>query len=832
MLSQAFRVLLGNYYLVLIIFMMVLCVINLWMPIRGMGSFGSVMAILFVILALELSFCIDMDPTLDAKAVLDIGFGHIAQVYDGSFNGYGGMIGCALYALNLTLFGRQGMVIMIALLCAIGIIFFVVSFYWRAFFVKVKDFLTLPSRLISIEGPDESEKDDTENVAQKPNEKSVTMKNVLADEVAIDPELNDPSIQTQSLSPLKRAVRYLSDTPQTPKPSASLFIDANDQPVTIDDKRIDDEPVMVGDDAHEDDGLTILTDRESIPSTPTSAIKRSIFISADELMDADPFASMPNEPLMDEPSETEGIEPAPSQQAEAKQASNDASAISNNSLHATIARLASEKRAKAEDVVKPPSDGPYKIPPTTLLTPLSAVKSSSINAQAAKIKGNQLIEVLQTFGIPSTLVATHIGPAVTKFEVRPQASIKVSRISNLADNIKMELQARQLRIEAPIPGHNAVGVEIPNQESTMVRMKEVITSDNMRKDKSLMLFALGKNLFGEPVSVRLDKMPHLLIAGATGSGKSVCMNAIITSFLLRTHPDDVKLLLVDPKKVEFTPYHDIPHLIGPVINDPSQANVALKAIVKEMDDRYNLFSLVGVRKIDDYNTYVATHKDNQLTKLPYIVVIIDELADLMVVAGKEVESSIQRITQLARAAGIHLIVATQRPSTDVITGIIKANIPSRIAFAVSSAIDSRTILDHAGAERLLGNGDMLYMPIGEQTPLRVQGVYVSDDEVNAITDYAKRQRSPRYADTFVRLEGVEGNEETAVSTIEADPLYMECRQYVIQTQKASTSLLQRRFQIGYNRAARIIEALEENGIIGPAQGSKPREVLVSNQDDA
>ena len=837
MLSQAFRVLLGNYYLVLVILMMILCLINLWMPIRGMGSFSSVMAIFFVVLTLELSFCIDMDPSLDAKAVLDIGFGHIASVYDGSFNGYGGMIGCALYALNLTLFGRQGMVILILLLASISIIFFIVSFYWRAFFAKVKDFLTLPSRLISIEADDDaSEAQDQDNVEYKRAKDSDGGSKQIDGEDPTGIDMMDPSSQQGSLSPLKRAVRYLSDTPSTPKPSTSLFIDANDQPVDMSVGVInDDETAMVDtDDQHLDDGLTILTDRESIQTDQPVTSKRSIFINADELMDPDPFGSMPatTQSLEEIEEQKDADESIPIQDTDGKSALNDELPISNNSLHATIARLASEKRAKAEDVVKPPSDGPYKIPPTTLLSPISAAKSSAVNAQAAKIKGNQLIEVLQTFGIPSTLVATHIGPAVTKFEVRPQASIKVSRISNLADNIKMELQARQLRIEAPIPGHNAVGVEIPNQESTMVRMKEVIISDTMRKDKSPMLFALGKNLFGEPVSVRLDKMPHLLIAGATGSGKSVCMNAIITSFLLRTHPDDVKLLLVDPKKVEFTPYHDIPHLIGPVINDPAQANVALKAIVKEMDDRYNLFSLVGVRKIDDYNTYVTTHKDSQLTKLPYIVVIIDELADLMVVAGKEVESSIQRITQLARAAGIHLIVATQRPSTDVITGIIKANIPSRIAFAVSSAIDSRTILDHAGAERLLGNGDMLYMPIGEQTPLRVQGVYVSDDEVNAITDYAKRQRSPRYADTFVRLEGVEGNEETAVSTIEADPLYMECRQYVIQTQKASTSLLQRRFQIGYNRAARIIEALEENGIIGPAQGSKPREVLVSNDDHA
>lgn len=838
-LSQAFRVLFGQYYLVIVIFLMGLCLIHLWMPLKGMGSLPSMIAIGLIILTLELSFCIDMDPSLDAKAVLEIGFGSIAEVYQGTAPAYGGMIGCALYALNLTLFGREGMVIMVLLLCALSVIFLVASSYWRGVFMKIKDFLTLPSRLISVEDDDQYASYDQPEPMD--NGKPAAMANVIADEPNDSDDLTNVS-DDSTPTPFQKAVRYLSDTPETPKPNTSLFIDAFDQPINPCDSSLtvesDDQTI---ESQHESaDGLTILTQRDCNESIADKTSRKSIFINADEILDhssdSQPVRMDESQDTMDSSNDSQvtpivPIEPVNEVAVNADSPKNDPGEGISNSLHATIARLASEKRAKATDMVKPPSDGPYKIPPMTLLTPISAARSSAVNAQAAKVKANQLIEVLQTFGIPSTLVATHIGPAVTKFEVRPQASIKVSRISNLADNIKMELQARQLRIEAPIPGHNAVGVEIPNQESTIVRMKEVINSETMRKDRSPMLFALGKNLFGEPVGVRLDKMPHLLIAGATGSGKSVCMNAIITSFMLRTHPDDVKMLLIDPKKVEFTPYHDIPHLIGPVINDPAQANVALKAIVKEMDDRYNLFSLVGVRKIDDYNTYVQTHRESNLQKLPYIVVIIDELADLMVVAGKEVESSIQRITQLARAAGIHLIVATQRPSTDVITGIIKANIPSRIAFAVSSAIDSRTILDHAGAERLLGNGDMLYMPIGEQTPLRVQGVYVSDDEVNAITDYAKKQRSPRYADTFVRLEGVEGNEETAVSTIEADPLFMECRQYVIQTQKASTSLLQRRFQIGYNRAARIIEALEENGVIGPAQGSKPREVYISNDEN-
>ena len=309
------------------------------------------------------------------------------------------------------------------------------------------------------------------------------------------------------------------------------------------------------------------------------------------------------------------------------------------------------------------------------------------------------------------------------------------------------------------------------------------------------------------------------------------MNTIITSFILRTRPDEVKLLLVDPKKVEFTPYHGIPHLIGPVISDANEASRALKVIVEMMENRFEIFSKTGVRNISSYNEKVEKEGEAGLQKMPYIVVIIDELADLMMVAGKEVEMSIQRITQLARAAGIHLIVATQRPSTDVITGIIKANIPSRISFSVSSGIDSRTILDTVGAERLLGNGDMLYLPIGEPCAIRLQGVYVTDDEVRRIAEFVSRQYQPFYDDAFIRLEGVDNNEATAVISAQDDPMYDEIKAYVIEAQKASTSLLQRRFGIGYNRAARMIDILEERGVIGPAQGSKPREVYLKKQEE-
>ena len=472
----------------------------------------------------------------------------------------------------------------------------------------------------------------------------------------------------------------------------------------------------------------------------------------------------------------------------------------------------------------------YKLPALTMLDEIQAKSRSVLNQNAASIKGKKLIEVLGNFGINAQLVATHIGPAVTKFEIRPDSNVKVSKINAISDNLKMELAARDIRIEAPIPGRNAVGIEIPNVETTPVKMLELMCQlPEDKKDKKLLL-ALGKDLMGKGIFCQLDKMPHLLIAGATGSGKSVCMNTIITSLLMRTSPDEVKLLLVDPKKVEFTPYREIPHLIGPVISDGAEAARALKVIVMMMENRYEVFAQVGVRNIAGYNEKIAKEPQPNLQPMPFIVVIIDELADLMAVAGKEVEMSIQRITQLARAAGIHLIVATQRPSTDVITGIIKANIPSRIAFSVSSGIDSRTILDHVGAERLLGNGDMLYFPIGEPSPVRLQGVYVTDEEVKRITDFVSAQMKPRYEDAFIRLEGVDNNESTAVVSAQDDPLYEEVKDYVIETQKASTSLLQRRFGIGYNRAARLIDVLEERGIIGPVQGSKPRDVYIKKPD--
>ena len=466
----------------------------------------------------------------------------------------------------------------------------------------------------------------------------------------------------------------------------------------------------------------------------------------------------------------------------------------------------------------------YKLPRLTLLNEAGKKSKSSANLQAAKLKGRQLIDILEQFGVKATLVGTHIGPSITKFEVRPDLGVRVNKISNLQYDIKMALAAKDIRIEAPIPGKSAVGIEVPNEEKTTVHFKEMMRSIPQSMADRRLLFCLGMDLMGNAVYGELNKMPHLLVAGATGSGKSVCINSIICTILMRARPDEVQMLLIDPKKVEFTPYHEVPHLLAPVITDGEEANRALKVIVQMMDERYELFAKAGVRNIASYNANVQAHPQEHHQKLASIVVIIDELADLMLVAAKEVESSIQRITQLARAAGIHLIVATQRPSVDVITGVIKANIPSRIAFAVSSAVDSRTILDQMGAEKLLGYGDMLYLPVGETSAKRIQGVFVDDSEVARITDFCKQQGRPRYADAFLRLEEVDSSFGMQAGESQEDPLYEEVRSFVIQSQKASTSLIQRKFSIGYARAARLIDVLEERGIIGEARGSKPREV--------
>lgn len=488
--------------------------------------------------------------------------------------------------------------------------------------------------------------------------------------------------------------------------------------------------------------------------------------------------------------------------------------------------------AKTIDGVPVYNPATYKLPPISLLEESKTKGRSSTNIRNARSQGVRLIEILKEFNVDAQLGDIHIGPSVTEFEVIPGQGVRVNTFTNLSNDIKMALAAKDIRVEAPIPGKSAVGIEVPNAEKTAVTMKELIRSVPPSLADKPLVFTLGKDLMGNSVYGRLDTMPHLLIAGATGSGKSVCVNSIICSLLLRTKPDEVKLLLIDPKKVEFTPYNGIPHLLGPVITDANLASGALKVIVEMMDQRYSLFEELSVRNISSYNEYVRRNPSCNKLPLPRIVVIIDELADLMLAASKDVEQSIQRITQLARAAGIHLIVATQRPSVNVITGVIKANIPSRIAFMVSSRPDSRTILDQIGAEKLLGYGDMLFLDNGAASPVRLQGVFIQDKEVEQICSFVKSQAAPDYEDAFVMLKEInsQGGEVSEMAE-ETDPLYPEVKNFVIVSRKASTSLIQRRFRLGYGRAARILDQLEAGGIIGPANGTRPREILVEAPGD-
>ena len=474
----------------------------------------------------------------------------------------------------------------------------------------------------------------------------------------------------------------------------------------------------------------------------------------------------------------------------------------------------------------------YNKPPMGLLIK-PKIKKEAIKANQDSIKENvtELEKVIRDFGVEGKVVAANIGPSVTQYELEIKSGTRLSKITALNKEIALELGARDVRIQAPIPGKKTVGIELPNKSIMSVSIREILEAVPKSKDNSKLLVALGKSIMGNPIWCEIDKTPHLLVAGSTGSGKSVCINSMITSILMRTKPDEVKLVLVDPKKVELSMYNGVPHLLTPVVTDPKKANIVLQKIVKIMEDRYDLFEGSKTKNIAGYNAYVdkkneSLPDDEKINRLPYIVVIIDELADLMLVAAKEVEDSIMRITQMARAAGIHLIVATQRPSTDVITGVVKANIPSRISFAVSSSIDSRTILDMSGAEKLLGKGDMLFLPQGESIPTRVQGTFVSDDEIKAVVDYTVSQQKAMY-DTSLTVS----DEDRGATTMTEDddyeePLYNEIREFVIMQGKASASLLQRRFRLGYNRAARCIDLLEERGIVGPANGSKPREVLV------
>ena len=482
------------------------------------------------------------------------------------------------------------------------------------------------------------------------------------------------------------------------------------------------------------------------------------------------------------------------------------------------------------------SNSNYRLPSLDILDPIKKKKQANTTEFLNKTR-IALEKVLADFQIHGKVVEIHEGPTVTQFEVEIASGTKVSRITSINKEIALALAAKDVRIQAPIPGKSTVGVEIPNKITSSVPIREVLSNIPSNMANAKILFSLGKDIMGRNCCADMTKMPHLLVAGSTGSGKSVCINSFIASILIRMRPDECKLVLVDPKKVELSNYNGIPHLMCPVVSDPKKASIALQKIVAEMEHRYDLFSEKNVKNISGYNEWVEkTNKQANAEiekKMPFIVVIIDELADLMLVAAKEVEDSIMRITQMARAAGIHLIVATQRPSTDVITGVVKANIPSRISFAVASQIDSRTILDMGGAEKLLGKGDMLYLPMGENAPLRIQGNFISDEETQRLIDYVSKEQVAQYDNSLTEAAP---NHMVAGDDFEKeeydDPLYNDIVDFAIETGKISASLVQRRFKVGYNRAARIIDLLEERGIIGPQNGSKPREVLVKLGDNS
>lgn len=487
-----------------------------------------------------------------------------------------------------------------------------------------------------------------------------------------------------------------------------------------------------------------------------------------------------------------------------------------------------EEVSYSEDKVKENAD--YVLPPLDLL--VGSKNRGKIDSTEFITKNNKILEqVFNDFGIVGKVKEVHVGPTVTQYEIELKAGTKVNKILSINREIALALAAKDVRIQAPIPGKSTIGIEIPNPKTSEVKMKDILAGIPKKLDSSKLLAPLGLDIMGNIQYFEINKAPHMLIAGATGSGKSVCINNIITSILMRAKPNEVKMILVDPKKVELNCYEGVPHLMRPVVTDPKKASVALQKVCSIMEDRYEMFANSGTRNITSYNEYVEKNKSRkpELEKLPYILVIIDELADLMMVASKEVEESIMRITQLARAAGIHLIVATQRPSTDVITGLIKSNIPTRISFMVSSFVDSRTILDMGGAEKLLGKGDMLFLPPGEPSPIRIQGSFVSDEEIERVVEFVRRSGEPKYDESMVNLEKSPDEEKKELEGTskmdDDDPLYNEIVEFAVRTGKISASLIQRKYRLGYNRAARIIDLLEERGIIGPQNGSKPREVL-------
>lgn len=535
-----------------------------------------------------------------------------------------------------------------------------------------------------------------------------------------------------------------------------------------------------------------------------------------------------DEPEQDIKPAVEEIKPAENVTEETKKVTK----ASKPAMDLEVSNQVTEDLNKAAKV----EEKPYVFPPYNLMS--KGEHGNSIKQQKLlRETAMKLQQTLENFGVHVTITDVSCGPSITRYELQPEQGVKVSKIVGLADDIKLNLAAADIRIEAPIPGKAAIGIEVPNKHSETVKLRDLLESDAFKKAPSNLAIAIGKDIAGNIIIGNIAKMPHVLIAGATGSGKSVFINTLITSILYKADPNDVKFIMIDPKVVELSTYNGIPHLLIPVVTDPQKAAGALNWAVMEMTDRYNKFAEYGVRNLEGYNKKVeevlATGDVNaeQLKKLPQIVIIVDELADLMMVAPGEVESSIVRLSQLARAAGIHLVIATQRPSVNVITGLIKANVPSRIAFAVSSGVDSRTIIDMNGAEKLLGNGDMLYAPYGQQKPVRVQGAFISDKEVGAIVDFLKENNEQNTQEDISKevTTRIESSIRSAAMSDEKDELFEEAAKFIVSKEKASIGMIQRMFKVGFNRASRIMEQLADAGVVGPEEGTKPRKILMSEE---
>lgn len=572
-----------------------------------------------------------------------------------------------------------------------------------------------------------------------------------------------------------------------------------------------------------------IPEKRNIPKTSLDEKQRKV-VSA---YYGETAESEPESPAAPEPEEkTDDIKPEI--ETALKAAKNEAEAEKRDILTEKPAEPTKPAEFSVPEKETEPKAEGYSYPPLSLLNKSKATDTAALSAELDHTAGH-LVDTLKSFGVETRIVDISRGPTVTRYELQPCAGVKISKITNLADDIALNLATAGVRIEAPIPNKAAVGIEVPNKASAVVGVRGILESPAFINAKSKLTVALGRDIGGNVVVTDIAKMPHGLIAGATGSGKSVCINSIIISLLYKATPDEVKLLMIDPKVVELGIYNGIPHLLVPVVTDPRKAAGALGWSVTEMERRYKMFADRGVRDLAGYNKFVENLGDPEVQKMPHIVIIIDELADLMMTAPNEVEDSINRIAAKARAAGMHLIIATQRPSVDVVTGVIKANIPTRIAFAVSSQIDSRTILDSAGAEKLLGRGDMLFSPVGSTKPNRIQGCFVSDEEVEAVVDYIKSDHTVDYDDDVMveieRQAAIEKKQKTGLPEDgpEGDPMLDEAIKVVVENGMASTSLLQRKLKLGYARAARIVDEMEQRGVVGPYEGSKPRKVLISKE---